>query len=119
MKLAVLIALLLGAGIAHADRAQPRRGQLRQALVQKFDHDGDGKLQGRERKQAAKALRRLAKRLHGTPHGNASRRERLIRRFDIDGDGHLGPGELPPRVAKRLRRADRNGDGWVDPNELR
>lgn len=123
MKHAVLVVVLglFGAGIAHADRRpEPpaRRGNMRQALVQQFDQNGDGRLEGRERKQAAKALRRLAKRLHGN-QANGSRRERLIRRFDLDGDGQLGPGELPPRVAKRLRRADHDGDGWVDPNELR
>ncbi len=162
MKLAVLaISLLLGAGIAHADRfaapapvdpyaeaapvapfaavpvapfadappvdtfAPPRkhgkRGRLRQALVQQFDRDGDGRLRGTERKQAARALRALAHRLQtqGRQLQAQSMRERLIRRFDRDGDGNLGPGEVPPRVKMRLRKIDRNGDNWIGNDELR
>lgn len=121
MKLAILVTLLLGAGIAHADRSSesphPRRAQLRQALVQQFDRDGDGRLEPRERKQAARTLRRLANRMqHGNQNGH--RRERLIRRFDLNGDGNLGPGEVPPHVAKRLHRIDHNGDGWISGDEL-
>lgn len=141
MKLAVLaVSLLLGSGIAHADRfASPpgpidpyadaapgtnrkkaRRGRLRQALVQQFDRNGDGRLQPQERKQAARALRKLAHRLQkqGRQRHESSRRDRLIQRYDLDGDGNLGPGEVPPRVKNRLRKVDRNDDGWIGTDEL-
>jgi len=149
MKLAVLaVSLLLGSGIAHADRfASPapvdpyadaapvdpfaaggsgrwrkkaQRGRLRQALVQQFDRNGDGRLQPKERKQATRALRKLAHRLQqqGRQLQGTSRRDRLIQRYDLDGDGNLGPGEVPPRVKKRLRKIDRNGDNWIGNDEL-
>ena len=88
--------------------------KLRQALVEQFDRDGDGRLDRRERRQAARVLRRMAKRMGDGP-GN--RRAKLIQKYDLDRDGNLGPGELPPRVQQRLRRMDRNGDGWLDRND--
>jgi EF hand len=96
-----------------------KRARLRQALVQRFDQNGDGRLQPNERKQAARALKKLAHRLQqqGRQHG-PSRRERLIQRFDLNGDGNLGPGEVPPRVKNRLRNVDRNDDGWIGTDEL-
>ena len=128
MKLAaILLGILISAtGIARADddfgdpqpRPQvgnPQRGQrmqkLRRALVEQFDRDGDGRLNPRERRQAARALRRMAKRM------GENRRQRLIQKYDLDGDGNLGPGELPPRVQQKLRRLDRNGDGWLDQRD--
>lgn len=97
---------------------RPQRGQrgqkLRRALVEQFDRDGDGRLDPRERRQAARALRRLAKRMG---EGRQNRRAKLIQKYDLDGDGNLGPGELPPRVQQRLRRFDRNGDGWLDQRD--
>ena len=38
-------------------------GPLRQALIARFDHNGDGHLDVRERRQAIRALRRLERRL--------------------------------------------------------
>ena len=146
MKLAVLVAtLLFGAGIAHADRdpfagpapvdpyadtrpvdpfaaprAKAKRTFLRRALVQQFDRNGDGTLEGRERKQAARALRRLAHQLQkqGRALQQRSRRDRLIQRFDLDGDGNVGPGVVPARVKNRLRKIDRNGVIWIGIDEV-
>src|SRR4051812_7195718 len=122
MKLVMLVlAGLLGAtSIAAADDGPPppqqRQAQLRQLIIERFDRDGDGRLDKRERRQAARALRRMANRLG---QRRADRRAKLIQKYDLDGDGNLGPGELPPRVQKRLRRMDRNGDGWLDQNDQR
>ncbi len=119
MKLAMLVlAGLLGAtALAAADPQPPRqdRGELRQLLVTRFDQNGDGRLEGRERKRAARTLRRIAKQLGG--EGRGDRRQKLIQKYDLDHDGNLGPGELPPRVQQRLRRMDRNRDGWLDQND--
>jgi hypothetical protein len=102
-----------------AQRGARGNGELRQALLQRFDRDGDGRLEPRERRQAARALRRMAKRMSQQGGGDrmAMRRQRLIERFDTNGDGNLGPGELPPRLQRKLRRMDRNGDGWVDQRD--
>ncbi|CAN5912648.1 hypothetical protein BH11MYX3_BH11MYX3_13200 [soil metagenome] len=126
MKLAIaLLAGLLGVtSIASADDAPPRqdrgRAEIRQLLLQRFDQNGDGRLEGRERKRAARALRRMAKQLGNDQQGQAGRggrRAKLIQKYDLDHDGNLGPGELPPRVQQRMRRMDRNRDGWVDQGD--
>ena len=116
MKTSLVIALVLGiaGGVAHAD-APPRRapGPLRQALMARFDKNHDGRLEPRERRQAARALRKMANRLD-----RRTQREALIERYDRNGDGRVGPREVPPAVRDRLRRMDRNGNGWVEPNEM-
>lgn len=50
--------------------------------------------------------------------GKANRRAALIRRYDLNGDGNVGPGEVPPAVARKLRRFDTNQDGWVDGRDV-
>jgi hypothetical protein len=102
----------------------PRRAQLRaelrQALVERFDRNGDGRLEPGERRQAIRALRRLVRRMARQEMmvERRGRRQRLIQRYDNDGDGNLGPGELPPRLQQKLRRFDRNADGWLDDADL-
>src|SRR4051812_2981955 len=121
MKLAALLIVGLLSSVAAADDGAPpppqqRQARLRELIVERFDRDGDGRLDPRERRQAARALRRMANRLGKR---GANRRAKLIQKYDLDGDGNLGPGELPPRVQKRLRRMDRNQDGWLDQNDQR
>lgn len=58
--LAVLTTFCLGTA-AHADPAT--RGQLKHALLERFDRNRDGKLDDEERHRAARALRRIADRL--------------------------------------------------------
>jgi hypothetical protein len=123
MKLAVLALLVAFAGVAHADRGErggPRRAQnaqFRQMVLQRFDRNGDGRLEPRERKQAARALRRMANRL-GKDNVRQQRKQRFIRQYDLNGDGNVGPGEMPPALANQLQPLDRNGDGWLEGNEL-
>jgi hypothetical protein len=121
MKLAAvaLVSLLGLSPAARADpcTASPPRGTVRQILLDRFDRDHDGRLEDGERRRAARALRRLARKLaHGERRGRkeAALRRQLVERYDLDGDGNVGPGEIPPDVARRLRRLDRNGDGWLD-----
>jgi Ca2+-binding EF-hand superfamily protein len=123
MKLVALAVVMLLGGVAHADGPRPR-GELRQVLLQHFDRNHDGRLEGRERKQAARALHRLAKRLARAddrrgPDGRGGRRARLMQRYDRNRDGNVGPREMPPGLADELRPLDRDGDGWLDNNELR
>jgi len=121
MKLAVLVLVAL-LGTAHArpggpNQGGPKRKQLRALVMQHFDRNGDGQLQPGERKQAARALKRLAHRMERA-HARKARRAKLIRRFDLDGDGSLGPGEVPPAIADELRPLDQDGNGWLQGNEL-
>lgn len=114
MKLVSLVAVLaLTGGVAHADNGP--RGQLHQLLLQKFDRNHDGRLEGRERKMAARALHRIAKRL---AH-DGGRRARIMQRYDRNGDGNVGPREMPPGLADELRPLDRDGNGWLEGDELR
>lgn len=123
MKLASAVVVLLLSGIAYADPPpmQPApRGQFRQLLLERFDHNHDGRLEKRERKQAARALRRIAKQMMRADRRGEmqqQRRARFIQRYDLNGDGNVGPGEMPPALANRLRARDRDGDGWLEPNE--
>lgn len=133
MKLASLVVLALLGGVAHADRRGPvdpyaeaprhrvdpaHRQAMRQLLIQEFDRNGDGRLEPREREHAARALRKLARRMvHGRKE-HAARKQRFIRRFDQNHDGSVGPREMPPGLADELRPLDRNGDGWLRGNEL-
>lgn len=128
MKLASLVVLVLLAGVAHADDRGPmepprhrvdpaRRQALRHFLMENFDRNGDGRLEPRERKHAAKALRRLAKRMEARER-RAAKKQRFIRRFDLNRDGNVGPDEMPPGLADELRPLDRDGDGWLENGEL-
>ncbi len=117
LVLAFVLGSLVLTGVAHADPQRPQR-PMRQALLERFDRDHDGRLDPRERRAAVRQLRKLAKQLARHDRGKA-RMHAIVGRYDLNGDGDLGPGEVPPAVAKRLRRLDRNGDGWVDESELR
>ena len=129
MKLAA-VALILGlAGIAHADERAPvdpydaprpamkQQRPMKRMLLAHFDRNHDGKLGPRERKHAAKALRKLANRL-AQNDGRMQRRQKFIRRFDLNHDGNVGPDEMPPGLANELRPLDQDGDGWLQGNEL-
>ncbi len=128
MKLVSLIAasvLSLAAlgGAARADRLvgpPQQRGELRQALLERFDRNHDGRLEPNERRHAIRALHQIERRLVRQER-RAERREinGAVQRYDRNGDGVAGPGEVPLREQRRLRRLDRNGDGWVDGNDLR
>jgi len=84
---------------------------------QRFDANGDGRLEPRERKHAIKALRRMARQLarqERRGERGARMQEKLIRKYDLNHDGVVDQNEMPPGVARRLQRLDRNRDGWVD-----
>ena len=100
---------------------RPEAAALRAALIARFDRNHDGRLEPRERIAAARALRKLANRLERRARRQARRDQQLggvIERYDLNGDGNVGPGEMPPAMARRLRRLDRNGDGWVDDRDF-
>jgi hypothetical protein len=127
-----LLAGLL-AGHAHAAPGNPRRAAMKQAMIAhfdtdhdgrldhgerramiaRFDRDGDGRLDHGERRAIKRLLRRELR--QGRRGGRGG--DPMVRRFDLNHDGVVGPGEVPPNVARRLRRLDVNGAGWVDPGE--
>jgi hypothetical protein len=108
-------------GSPHRGMQRPR-GALREALLERFDTNHDGRLEPNERRHAARALRRLARRLMMQDRAAARAQRRalrgVIRRYDLNGDGNVSPGEMAPDMANRLRPLDRNGDGWVDDRDF-
>lgn len=111
-----------------------RRQQLRQALLQEFDVNGDGRLGPRERVRAVKMLRRLEGKLaapmqRGQMRGptqpgqlqqqrRAQRQRQFMNRYDVNRDGQVDRDEVPNGAMRKLRPYDTNGDGWVDGNEM-
>ena len=69
-----------GAQVGVGVQPVPPRVAFRQMLLERFDRNHDGVLEPRERRHAAKALRRMAKRLaRGDRGGRAERAERRQR----------------------------------------
>jgi hypothetical protein len=120
MKLAALAMMMtLGtAGLAAADPGgPPRNAPLKQALLERFDKNHDGRLEPNERRHAIKALRKLTRKMamHERRAERRMARERgVVRRYDQNRDGVVDPQEMPPGLAKKMQPLDRNGDGWLD-----
>lgn len=122
MKLAALILTSLlalpTAAQANPDQQQKNRA-LKQALMQQFDRDGDGRLGPEERRKAVRVLARIQRKLAGRDGQQRPKMRRFIQRFDTNGDGNVDRSEMPPGAARKLRRMDRDRDGWVEPTEVR
>jgi Ca2+-binding EF-hand superfamily protein len=83
-------------------------------LLEKFDKNGDGKLDEAERKEAAEARK----------GGMEKRHAEMIKRFDTDGDGELSESErkaareaMEAKKKEILEKYDANGDGKLDEAE--
>jgi len=117
------LAFVVGcAGLANAaDEANKGRKPFdRQAIIKKFDKDGDGKLNEAERKNAAKEIGKGARALPN--------REELLKKFDANKNGQLDPEEkekarkeLGGRLGKSreelLKKFDKDGDGKLSDAE--
>ncbi len=110
----IVIAAAFGlAGAAHAE--EPRKDRphrdIPPEVIEKFDKDGDGKLNEEER-QAARAA--------GKERMEAKRKE-MIAKFDKDGDGKLSEEEEQAmREARRkmmMEKFDKDGDGELSDDE--
>lgn len=127
---AILCGLLAVVPLAALAQAPPE-GQGRKAALQKFDTNGDGRLDAEERKAAQQAV--------GQAFGG---REAIMKRFDTNGNGKIDPderaaiqkamadrggnregkpGQAPngPRMSREeiMKRFDSNGNGRIDPEE--
>ena len=114
----VVLGSLDAGGIALADTGSsaqapaPDQGGWRAKILQKYDTNGDGKLDDQER--AAMRANFQAKR--------AAHRAKMLAEFDTNKDGKLEPTE---RAAMRKERADKvfarldtNGDGQISRAEF-
>ena len=126
MKKLFIISLTLAFGIgslwaedkpAKKERkpAAQRGAPVREAILKKFDKDGDGKLSEEERAEARKSFS------GGRPPRSPAA---LIKKFDKDGDGKLNEEErtaLREEGLKRrkeiLKKFDKDGDGKLNAEE--
>lgn len=110
----IIIAAAIGlSGAAHAQKGKGAGGErkLPPEILEKFDKDGDGKLNEEERK-AARAAR-------GEMDG--ARKKEMLKKFDTDGDGKLSDEEKTAMreemKKKMLERFDKDGDGELNEEE--
>ncbi len=113
-KSLIIIAASFGLlGSARAEEAKPDRPhrKLPPEVIEKFDKDGDGKLNEEER-EAAKA---------GRKEMMEARKKEMIAKFDTDGDGELSEEEREAAKAARkqmmLEKFDKDGDGELSDDE--
>ena len=88
----------------------------REALIKKFDADGDGKLSDEERENARKQMPGKGRKLP----------PEVLQKFDKDGDGELNGEEraaareqFEKRKAEALEKFDADGDGKLSLTERR
>lgn len=100
-------------------------------LMERFDKDGDKKLDATELVAALTEMRNLRGRRPGGPEGGPPDGERgpreggnaeaMVQRIfeqnDKDGDGKLAGDEIPERMQQNIERIDANSDGVVDKAE--
>jgi hypothetical protein len=95
----------------------------REAILERFDTDGDGTLNEAERQAMHEAMPNRRQR-PGGPQGQRPGREEILKRFDTDGDGELSESERREMRAERERmrqehmeRFDADGDGELSEAE--
>lgn len=79
-------------------------GPGREAMLKRFDANGDGKLDETERAAVRKAMEERGLGGPGKGPGNGPGREEILKRFDKDGDGKLNDEE---RATAMKAREDR------------
>ncbi|HUJ57648.1 MAG TPA: EF-hand domain-containing protein [Kofleriaceae bacterium] len=113
MKLALALAGTL-AGVGGFAAAQGLGdGGGKAAILQKYDTNGDGKLDAQER--AAMRADFKAKR--------EARKAKILEKYDTNHDGKLEPSErkamIDDRATARFEKIDANGDGVVTLDEFK
>jgi hypothetical protein len=100
----------IGGGLAAADNLGG--GKIKQELLQKYDANGDGKLDAQERATMRADFK--AKR--------QERKAEMLAKYDVNKDGKLEPSErkvmVDDRAAKSFAKIDANGDGVVSLQEF-
>lgn len=89
-------------------------GKMREALLKKFDANGNGQLEPAELEAAKAALEKMraengkGKGKGKGGKGDGARREAMLKKFDTNGNGKLDPDEMQAAKAElQKRRADK------------
>ena len=121
LKLALFIAAPLVAGATtYAFARGDAPGAAKQDMIQKFDQNGDGKIDDAERAQMKAAF---------AAH-RAERHQQMLARFDTNHDGVIDDAERAQmkaqlaaerdaRLAERFAAMDQNGDGQISLDEFK
>jgi Ca2+-binding EF-hand superfamily protein len=92
-------------------------------VFDKFDTDGDGKLDKKEVEQMLQALRKRFAQEQAKPASCNPQVdkvvERLLQQMDTNRDGKISRAEAKGRIAELFDQLDVNKDGFLDKNELR
>ena len=112
-KSLIMIAAAFGiAGVVQAEEGKKRPERKAPAkIIEKFDKDGDGKLNEDERAAAKAWHMEMMK----------ARKKEMLKKFDKDGDGELNEAEREEAKAARkqmiLEKFDEDGDGELNDDE--
>jgi len=139
LTIAATLGFVSTPGLAEPIDDEGQRSSRRARIIERFDADGDGKLDEQERAAAHEARRaKVLERFDTNGNGmiddaerkaigkarkqrRLKRHQRLLERFDTNGDGQLDEQERAAarelRRAKMIERFDANGDGVLDRNE--
>ena len=115
--LSLAAAVLMGSQTALAKgdgEGRPDRSQMREKMLERFDADGDGKLNEEERAEARKARQEMSGREGKGPRG-AARGQGQGRARGAGRGGQQGRGMDPGRM---LDRFDADGNGQLNRQEL-
>ena len=119
IMLGMLVVALSGWTIAQAEEGKPGAGkpgpgkergaEFRQKMLEKFDKNGDGKLDEDEKKAAREAFQKRKEGQNG-PRGEEFKKK-MLEKFDKNGDGKLDPEEMKAaREAFQKMRAEKGGE---------
>lgn len=103
---AVIVALSVPSLATAAPEGKPDAAARKEAMLKKFDKDGDGKLNDEEK--AAMKAEWQKRRGEGGKGPDAARRAEMMKKFDKDGDGKLSEEE---RAAMRAEMQKKRGEG--------
>jgi Ca2+-binding EF-hand superfamily protein len=117
---------------------RPDPAVMGKMMMERFDKDGDQKLNSEELVAAIRELRLIAMPSGpggpggpggggfpggpgfggGPGAGGPQMAARMLEQYDADGDGKLTGDEIPERMRQGMARIDTNGDGAIDKAEL-
>lgn len=109
---AVIVALSVPSLVTAAPEGKPDAAARKEAMLKKFDKDGDGKLSDEEK--AAMKAEMQKRRGEGGKGPDAARRAEMMKKFDKDGDGKLSEEERAAMRAEMQKKRGEGGKGKAD-----